>query len=61
MPGIYFQSVNVHEIFFIKITYKQMKKILWESVVVPTVNRNFGYFIKTKFLFFTGEIYIFVK
>ena len=35
-----------------------MKKILSESEAVPTVSINFGYFIETKFMLFTGEIYM---
>ena len=33
-------------------THKRMKKILWESEAVPTVSKNFGYFLNTKFMLF---------
>ncbi len=36
-----------------------MKKISSESAAVPTVSINFGYFIETKFMLFTGERYEF--
>ncbi len=44
--------------FLFKITHYQMKKISSESAAVPTVCIYFGYFIRTKFLFFIGEIYM---
>ncbi len=35
-----------------------MKKFIVKAKRFRVVNRNFGYFIKTKFLFFTEEILI---